>query len=54
MIVALCVSVTILSACQDQGEEIFENVELQNTDLLNDQATDEEDEKKIKPGGTSN
>ena len=31
-------------SCQDAGEEIFENIDLQT-----EQATDEEDEKKIKP-----
>lgn len=46
MIIVFCFTGMLFSACNDAGEEIFDNADVQI-----EQATDEEDEAKRKPGG---
>ncbi|MEQ9403886.1 MAG: hypothetical protein RIM99_09890 [Cyclobacteriaceae bacterium] len=48
LVIVFCFAAALLPACGDADEEIFSNVELQM-----EQETDEEDEKKAKPGTSS-
>lgn len=47
LIIVFCFAALTLTGCVDEGEEIFNNA-----DTPTEESTDEEDEKKSKPGGS--